>query len=129
MAVHAANRDEVRAAYWAAGRFAAARSGRRPRPLSTSPPRAAARYLKDLYSTDAQASGFLVMACYNWGEDQVLPMVRSMPANPKERNFWKLLAHHREQIPNETYNYVFRLCRRRLLGRIRVCLGLILTIR
>ena len=34
--------------------------------------RAAARYLKDLYSTDAQASGLLVMASYNWGEVQVL---------------------------------------------------------
>ena len=30
--------------------------------------KAAAKYLKDLYSTDAQASGVLVMACYNWGE-------------------------------------------------------------
>lgn len=49
--------------------------------------KAAARYLKDLYTTDAQASGFLVMACYNWGEDQVLLLVRSMPANPRERNF------------------------------------------
>ena len=78
--------------------------------------KAAARYLKDLYSTDAQASGFLVMACYNWGEDQVLPMVRSMPANPKERNFWKLLAHHREQIPNETYNYVFSIVSAAVIG-------------
>jgi membrane-bound lytic murein transglycosylase D len=78
--------------------------------------RAAAHYLKDLYSTDAQASGFLVMACYNWGEDQVLPMVRSMPANPKERNFWKLLAHHREQIPKETYNYVFSIVSAAVIG-------------
>ena len=78
--------------------------------------RAAARYLKDLYSTDAQASGFLVMACYNWGEDQVLPLVRSMPANPKERNFWKLLAHHRGQIPNETYDYVFSIVSAAVIG-------------
>jgi membrane-bound lytic murein transglycosylase D len=78
--------------------------------------RAAARYLKDLYSTDAQASGFLVMACYNWGEDQVLPLVRSMPANPRERNFWKLLAHHREQIPKETYDYVFSIVSAAVIG-------------
>src|SRR5260370_27468416 len=51
--------------------------------------KAAARYLKDLYSTDAQASGLLVMASYHWGEDQVLPLIRSMPANPKGRNFWE----------------------------------------
>jgi peptidoglycan lytic transglycosylase D len=78
--------------------------------------RAAAMYLKDLYSTDAQASGFLVMACYNWGENQVLPLVRSMPANPKDRNFWKLLAHHREQIPSETYNYVFSIVSAAVIG-------------
>jgi len=28
--------------------------------------RAAAAYIKDIYSTDAQASGLLVMASYNW---------------------------------------------------------------
>jgi pSer/pThr/pTyr-binding forkhead associated (FHA) protein len=69
--------------------------------------KAAAQYLKDLYSTDAQASGFLVMACYNWGEGRVLPLVRSMPANPKDRNFWRLLTLYRDKIPPETYNYVF----------------------
>ena len=77
---------------------------------------AAARYLKDLYSTDAQASGFLVMACYNWGEGQVLPLVRSMPANPKQRNFWKLLANHRERIPHETYDYVFSIISAAVIG-------------
>ena len=78
--------------------------------------RAAARYLKDLYSTDAQASGFLVMACYNWGEDQVLPLVRSMPANPRDRNFWRLLAHHRDKIPRETYDYVFYIVSAAVIG-------------
>jgi membrane-bound lytic murein transglycosylase D len=78
--------------------------------------KAAARYLKDLYSTDAQASGILVMACYNWGEDQVLPLVRSMPANPRERNFWRLLAHHRNKIPQETYDYVFYIVSAAVIG-------------
>lgn len=78
--------------------------------------RAAARYLKDLYSTDAQASGFLVMACYNWGEDQVLPLIRSMPANPRDRNFWRLLAHHRQEIPKETYDYVFSIVSAAVIG-------------
>jgi hypothetical protein len=77
---------------------------------------AAARYLKDLYSTDAQASGILVMACYNWGEDQVLPLVRSMPANPRERNFWRLLADHRDKIPQETYDYVFYIVSATVIG-------------
>jgi membrane-bound lytic murein transglycosylase D len=78
--------------------------------------KAAARYLKDLYTTDAQASGFLVMACYNWGEDQVLPLVRSMPANPKERNFWRLLSKHRDRIPKETYDYVFYIISAAVIG-------------
>jgi soluble lytic murein transglycosylase-like protein len=78
--------------------------------------KAAARYLKDLYSTDAQASGILVMACYNWGENQVLPLVRSMPLNPRERNFWRLLSHHREQIPRETYDYVFYIVSAAVIG-------------
>ncbi|MGD0360703.1 MAG: FHA domain-containing protein [Bryobacteraceae bacterium] len=78
--------------------------------------KAAAAYLKDLYSTDAQASGLLVMACYNWGENQILPLVRSMPANPKERNFWRLLSAHRDKIPQETYDYVFYISSAAVIG-------------
>lgn len=77
---------------------------------------AAAKYLKDLYSSDAQASGLLVMACYNWGEDYVLPLVRQMPPNPKDRNFWKLLATRREKIPKETYDYVFYIVSAAVIG-------------
>jgi membrane-bound lytic murein transglycosylase D len=78
--------------------------------------KAAAHYLKDLYSTDAQASGLLVMACYNWGENQVLPLVRSLPQNPKERNFWRLLSNHRDKIPQETYDYVFYIASAAVIG-------------
>jgi len=66
---------------------------------------AAARYLKDIYRTDAQASGLLVMASYNWGEGNIVKRLKSMPKNPRERNFWELLRHH--EIPKETYDYVF----------------------
>ncbi|HLI75411.1 MAG TPA: FHA domain-containing protein [Acidobacteriaceae bacterium] len=78
--------------------------------------RAAAEYLQTLYSTDAQASALLVMACYNWGEFQVLPLVRSMPADPRERNFWKLLAEHRDRIPQQTYDYVFYIVSAAVIG-------------
>jgi len=78
--------------------------------------KAAARYLKDLYTTDAQASGLLVIACYNWGEDQMLPLVRSMPENPRERNFWRLLSLHRNKIPQETYDYVFYIISAAVIG-------------
>jgi membrane-bound lytic murein transglycosylase D len=77
---------------------------------------AAAKYLKDLYSTDAQASGFLVMACYNWGEDYIVPLVRGMPANPKERNFWQLLSKYRDKIPQQTYDYVFYIASAAVIG-------------
>jgi hypothetical protein len=77
---------------------------------------AAAHYLKDLYGSDAQGSGLLVMACYNWGEDYVLPLVRSMPLNPRERNFWALLKNHRDKIPKETYDYVFYIVSAAVIG-------------
>ena len=69
---------------------------------------AAARYLEDLYTTDAQASGLLVMASYNMGETRVLQMIKTMPDNPAQRNFWALLEKYRKRIPAETYDYVFR---------------------
>ena len=77
---------------------------------------AAAAYIKDIYSTDAQASGLLVMASYNWGEQRVIRMLRTMPPNPRERNFWKVLAQHREQVPPETYNYVMRIVSAAVIG-------------
>ena len=77
---------------------------------------AAAHYLDTLYSTDAQASGLLVMACYNWGENSVLPLVRSMPQNPRDRNFWRLRAEHRSQIPQQTYDYVLMITAAAVIG-------------
>jgi hypothetical protein len=56
------------------------------------------------------------MACYNWGEDSVLPLVRSLPANPRERNFWKLLEKAREKIPKETYDYVYYIFSAAVIG-------------
>lgn len=78
--------------------------------------KAAVQYMKDLYSTDAQASGLLVMACYNWGEDYVLPLVRKMPANPRDRNFWRLLASYKDKLPKETYDYVFYIVSAAVIG-------------
>jgi membrane-bound lytic murein transglycosylase D len=77
---------------------------------------AAARYMKDIYATDAQASGLLVMASYNWGENRVINLLRTMPANPRERNFWKLLERYRERLPVETYDYVFYIVSAAVIG-------------
>jgi hypothetical protein len=77
---------------------------------------AAAAYIKEIYRTDAQASGLLVMASYNWGEGRVIRMLKTMPANPRERNFWKVLEQHREQVPPETYNYVMSIVAAAVIG-------------
>jgi peptidoglycan lytic transglycosylase D len=77
---------------------------------------AAARYVKDIYATDAQASGLLVMASYNWGEQRVIDLLRKMPADPRQRNFWKLLELYRERMPLQTYNYVFNIVSAAVIG-------------
>jgi membrane-bound lytic murein transglycosylase D len=77
---------------------------------------AAARYIKTIYSTDAQASGLLVMASYNWGERRVVNLIKSLPDNPRDRNFWLLLRDHREKVPNETYKYVFSIVSAAVIG-------------
>ena len=65
---------------------------------------AAAAYIKDLNETDAQGSGLLAMACYNWGEDHVREVIRKLPEDPRERNFWRMLSN--KSVPQETYDYV-----------------------
>ena len=77
---------------------------------------AAAKYLRDIYDTDAQASGLLVMASYNWGENRVIRLIRTIPENPRERNFWNLLQKYKEKIPNETYDYVFYIFSAAVIG-------------
>jgi len=77
---------------------------------------AAARYLKFIYSTDAQASGLLVMSSYNWGEEKIVKLLRTMPENPKERNFWRLLTGYRDKIPQETYDYVLYIVSATVIG-------------
>lgn len=66
--------------------------------------RAAAEYLSFLYTTEAQASGLLVMSAYNWGEGNVERVLSRFPDSPAERNFWRLLET--QKIPDETYAYV-----------------------
>ena len=67
--------------------------------------RAAAKYLKKIYSTEAQASGLLVMASYNYGDNRVKNMIKQMPDNPRDRNFWRFLQSY--ELPTETRDYVF----------------------
>ncbi|WP_155309717.1 FHA domain-containing protein [Desulfosarcina ovata] len=77
---------------------------------------AAARYLRDIYTTDAQASGLLVMASYNWGERRVIKLIKTFPEDPRERNFWKLITKYRDKVPDETYDYVFSIFTAAVIG-------------
>lgn len=77
---------------------------------------AAARYIKEIYATDAQASGLLVIASYNWGERRIIDLLRTMPADPRERNFWKLLERYRQRVPLQTYDYVFSIIAAAVIG-------------
>jgi pSer/pThr/pTyr-binding forkhead associated (FHA) protein len=71
----------------------------------TAATEAAARYLGDLYRGEAQASGLLVLASYNWGTNRVRKRILEMKENPRDRNFWALLAQ--SDVPAETRDYVF----------------------
>ena len=78
--------------------------------------RAASLYIKDIYATDAQASGLLVIASYNWGEQRVIDLLKTMPENPQERNFWKVLEKYRSRMPDQTYDYVFNIVSAAVIG-------------
>lgn len=75
---------------------------------------AAADYLRFLYTTEAQASGLLVMSAYNWGEGNIGRVVNRLPDNPAERNFWRLLDT--QMIPDETYGYVLNIVAAAVIG-------------
>jgi len=77
---------------------------------------AAAKYIRDIYDTEAQASGLLVMASYNWGERRVIKLIRTMPEDPRERNFWRILENYKEKIPKQTYDYVFYIVSATVIG-------------
>jgi soluble lytic murein transglycosylase-like protein len=77
---------------------------------------AAAKYISDMYNTEAQASGLLVIAGYNWGHNVVRGLIREMPDNPRDRNFWRFLTQHRDKIPKQTYDYVFYIFSAAVIG-------------
>jgi len=65
---------------------------------------AAAAYLADLYSSEAAGSTLLVIASYNSGADDVLKRLESLPADPRERNFWSFYENN--WLRQETREYV-----------------------
>ena len=58
--------------------------------------------------------------CWSWrritGVSTASSIAAQMPANPEERNFWKLLARYRERLPKETYDYVLYIVSAAVIG-------------
>jgi hypothetical protein len=77
---------------------------------------AAADYLRDIYLREAQGSGLLALAIYNYGGANVRRLIRSLPESPRERNFWQVLVEHRDQFPEETYDYVLKIFSAAVIG-------------
>lgn len=80
----------------------------------TKSTRAAVRYLKWIYSTEAQASGLLVLASYNYGDTRIRQLIREMEESPRSRNFWNLMQQVR--LPKQTYDYVFYIFSASVIG-------------
>lgn len=75
---------------------------------------AAAKYLKKIYATEAQASGLLVIAGYNYGHNRVKGMIKKLPNTPKARNYWNFISTYK--IPDETYQYVLYIFSAAVIG-------------
>jgi soluble lytic murein transglycosylase-like protein len=100
---------------------------------------AAARYLYTIYGTLAQASGLLVVASYNWGEDRVTVRLDDLaagpqtipkealdgiPQDPRSRNYWRFLGEYRDRMPDETKDYVLKIFAASVIGEDPRAFGL-----
>ena len=91
---------------------------------------AAAKYLNFIYTTDAQSSGLLVIASYNWGEHRVARKVQQLGApqaipsgafdgiaeTPRARSYWHFLNTYRDRMPEETKDYVMKIFAAAVIG-------------
>ena len=91
---------------------------------------AAAKYLSYIYTTDAQSSGLLVIASYNWGEGRIINGVRRLgepqaipseafdgiPETPRARSYWHFLTTYRDRMPSETKDYVMKIFAAAVIG-------------
>jgi len=93
---------------------------------------AAARYLLEIYTQLAQASGLLVCASYNWGEHRVAPRLDQLPPpgieraraamagipqNPQERSYWRFFTSYADRMPDETKGYVMHIFAAAVIGQ------------
>ncbi|MBT8399992.1 MAG: transglycosylase SLT domain-containing protein, partial [Rhodothermia bacterium] len=86
---------------------------------------AAAKYLSEIYTTLAQASGLLVIASYNWGEHRVVSKLEQMPdpeafegmgRSPDERNYWRFYEEFGNRMPEQTKDYVLKIFAAAVIG-------------
>lgn len=81
---------------------------------------AAARYLRDIYGTLAQASGLLAMASYNWGEHRVVSkldqLLEGIPDDPEARSYWRFYSVYSDRMPQETKDYVIKIFAAAVIG-------------
>ncbi len=94
---------------------------RRPDPLDErhhfeKATRAAARYIREIYESKAQGSGLLTVVSYNWGENRVRRLVAQLPKNPRDRNFWAFFNAYGDDLPRQTYHYVFSIFSAAVIG-------------
>jgi len=84
-------------------------------------------YLKDLYSTDAQAFRILVMASTTGRKFRCFSGAQHA-GQPQQRNFWETPANPSRRIPPRLMTMLFSMCRA-VIGENRACLGSTSTIR
>ncbi len=76
---------------------------------------AAVHHLADLYSTKAAASGLLVIAAYNYGQERINQQLDRLPNDPRQRNFWNF--YRNGWLPQETREYVMWIFSAALIGQ------------
>ncbi|ARA91976.1 hypothetical protein AWN76_001540 [Rhodothermaceae bacterium RA] len=81
---------------------------------------AAARYLLEIHSQLAGASGLLAMASYNWGERRVVSrmerLFQDIPDEVAERTYWRFYTEYQDRMPEETKKYVVRIFAAAVIG-------------
>lgn len=77
---------------------------------------AAALYLKDVYTNEAQASALLTIAYFAEGRVPLKSLLQSADEHPRERNFWRLVSFHRHKISRESYDYVLYIVSAAVIG-------------
>lgn len=75
---------------------------------------AAIQYIQDISATKGSPSWLLVMASYNWGEQEILSRLERFPERSELTNFWKFYQEFK--MPRETREYVLKVFAAAVIG-------------